>query len=1797
MVCLLFIAAGFSSVFGQSSWTWRNLTPGQLFNGLVYADGRHVAVGSGGRVSTSFDGIEWETKSSITRNTLSGIAYGEGLYVAVGDGGTILTSEDAQTWGQQNAGVSNALNAVVFAQGLFVVVGGDTDGDGIILTSPDGRTWTQRDPRVFSQLLKVAYGNGRYVATGVGGQIRYSYDGIHWNPGASVGIGYPGIVHGAGRFVVAGWGYVYASTDLMSWQKSSIPDFIDVSSLSFGNGVFVAIGTLGLYRSSDGFSWAKVSFPSVMTRDPAFVAFGNGTFLATWLDGSSGAISLLTSSDGLAWTSRSAGTPVDLYNVTFRNGQFVSEGASNTVLRSPDGVLWSSERNQKLVKVSDWAFGNGVYVASGDGMSNGIRVSVDGENWTQKHPFGISVVFAEGRFLASASVGGCYSSVDGESWSPVGGWGPSGDRKLLYMEERYVGINGTSISSSEDGVRWTPRYWQSPSSEQDRFFDAAVGNGTVVAVGHRSDKPVIMTSSDGITWTNYSPEVGGGLSAIAYGGGYFVAVGGSGTVVSSPDGIQWTLQNTGAGYPSSEGGDFTDVTFAEGRFVIVGNQGAVLTALPTGGGPPPALLGPVSGRAIVGQPFSLRLEVSGQPASFQTTDLPDGFTLNSSTGVIEGTAPAPGRYAWTLTATNDYGSTDSSFVLDVIAEPAWRSYNPAPLPGAIRGLAHNGQHFLAAGDTGSIHASVDGVVWNTYPTGHQAHLNAIASGVGRSVAVGDGGAIATSTDSIHWQPVLTPSSQNLSGAAYGNGVFVAVGGKGTILNSADGTNWSSTLAPTPNDFTAITFGEGLFVATTKIGTGDHVFTSPDGIAWTRRRGEGFDDPSSVTWGGDRFVIVRTDSSLDLSSNGEFWTRISSQGRLYFRFHSVFYAEGMFVAVGEEGEIGTSDNGNTWVERSSGVTATLRSVVFGNGRWLAASRDGVLVSSPDGINWTQISNSAGNTLRDMTQAKGAYVAVGDKGRILTSADGKRWTGQSFSANPLKAVAFGADRFVAAGGRWIVASWDGLNWSSEAVLPEASEVNDLTFANGVFLAVGDAGKIWTSPDGAVWTERTSGVGERLVSVAFNAGEFLAVGDKSTILASTDAANWTLRANPTSSELTGVVHGHAGYVATGQDGLILRSTDGVAWTPIQLPLRVALDKVAYGGGQYVVTGSETIFTSVDGVTWSAQASGTHHPLYGVFWDGSRFLAAGGGEMIMLSSDEFSKPAFTYGGALIARVGQEASFSPYSTNDPRTFSASGLPPGLSIDSETGRIFGRATSAGNYQVIVNASNGGESGTSRLQIKMLNWQPETSSAWVSLNSVCYGNGVFVAVGTQKSIHRSIDGHTWTRPAYGDNYRFMDVIHEGGKFITVATSGFVFSSADGVSWRQHNVRARQDLYAIARGNGVYVAVGDFGTIVTSPDGEVWTDRQAPAPENCKDVTFGGGRFVVSTFSGNFFVSSDGINWTSHFSGKQAAINSVTYFNGRFFAVRGSEVLTSLTGADWSIQSSLGYVLRRITNIGGGLATVGSATVEEQPQSMISASSDGVSWVSHEGGASMQLQDVAAGNGVMVAVGDGGTILSSSVPFITSGAAASLAIDAPSFSYQVVAAAGAASYTASGLPPGLSIDPATGLISGLPEKPGTYTVTVGATRGGIDATSIVTITVPSLYEWWKGQSFTAEQRLDPQIIGDTIDLDGDGIKNLMEFALGLDPWVPDREKLPVSEILSADGSEYLGIRVTRPRYTGEVPCRVETSDSPAFLQVTLVPETGTPSPSGESSETRTYRDTVPLGDNPRRFIRVKFSNLPE
>jgi len=149
-----------------------------------------------------------------------------------------------------------------------------------------------------------------------------------------------------------------------------------------------------------------------------------------------------------------------------------------------------------------------------------------------------------------------------------------------------VGDNGIILTSS-DGISWTKR----TSGTTKNLYGVTYGNSTFVTVG---DNGTILTSSDGTTWTERdglrstwaTPKY---LKGVTYRKKLFVAVGRNGLILNSPDGITWKQRKSGTKYNlvgitytsscgKAEWKELFGGLCKNGIFVGVGKNGKIVTS-------------------------------------------------------------------------------------------------------------------------------------------------------------------------------------------------------------------------------------------------------------------------------------------------------------------------------------------------------------------------------------------------------------------------------------------------------------------------------------------------------------------------------------------------------------------------------------------------------------------------------------------------------------------------------------------------------------------------------------------------------------------------------------------------------------------------------------------------------------------------------------------------------------------------------------------------------------------------------------------------------------------------------------------------------------------------------------------------------------------------------------------------------------------------------------------------------------------------------------------------------------------
>lgn len=267
--------------------------------------------------------------------------------------------------------------------------------------------------------------------------------------------------------------------------------------------------------------------------------------------------------------------------VCYGNGLFVavaSDGTGNRVMTSPDGLTWTSR-----VSASDsyWRaviYGNGLFVAVG-GSSNGtVMTSPDGINWTARTPASASlewftVAYGNGLFVAAGQGGNTMTSPDGINWTlrptSAAGYIP----KVRFADGKFVFIaqSGTNrIGYSVDGINWT----YVTSQDAVNLASITFGNGLWVFKGAGG----VRSTRDFVTFiTGVTPAVAGAVNDGVYADGTFLFLDSAGTVVHvSLDGIYFDSRSS---HPLGASVAASAACYADGKIIIVCATGATTRVL------------------------------------------------------------------------------------------------------------------------------------------------------------------------------------------------------------------------------------------------------------------------------------------------------------------------------------------------------------------------------------------------------------------------------------------------------------------------------------------------------------------------------------------------------------------------------------------------------------------------------------------------------------------------------------------------------------------------------------------------------------------------------------------------------------------------------------------------------------------------------------------------------------------------------------------------------------------------------------------------------------------------------------------------------------------------------------------------------------------------------------------------------------------------------------------------------------------------------------------------------------------
>jgi hypothetical protein len=606
----------------------------------------------------------------------------------------------------------------------------------------------------------------------------------------------------------------------------------------------------------------------------------------------------------------------------------------------------------------------------------------------------------------------------------------------------------------------------------------------------------------------------------------------------------------------------------------------------------------------------------------------------------------------------------------------------------------------------------------------------------------------------------------------------------------------------------------------------------------------------------------------------------------------------------------------------------------------AFRDGSTTPPDTPAGWTSLGTRAGTA----AAARLAYIT--GQAFDQPAPDGFTLQATMFGGASMGNITWGNGLFVAVGPAGaLYTSPDGVNWTSRTSSFGSVEIYTANYGNEIWVATGASGDIATSTDAITWTQRSSGfdaaaaIYEAVYSKEQNL--WVAIANASgagEIATSTNGTTWTMRTSPFgASGIYGVAFGNGVWVAVGLDGKTATSPDGISWTlnPTLFSPGASIFVVAFVDGVFYTAGAGgNLATSTDGINWTIRNSSFGSSTIGCICKIGKYVVATGitGKMASTSDGgaNWTQRSVGFGTTNIAGIAYGNGIA---------VAVSGTLGKVSTLDVALAVFQNATS-----VVCNVYRGLDS-TTPIGVTASNTGTGTTA---NLPAVANGPTSFVAgfVG-HRSTDVSLDefpGRWALRVVPTERYT---AVAGGNGFVAVGVSQRTYRSNDGVVWtRNTNILPTSSQASIAYGNSLWVLGSIGGDVYSSTDGIVWTARTSNLANTINGIAYDGvGVWVLVAASGGLASSTNGTTWTARTSSFSATtIQAVAYGGSQWVAVgQLGKIATSPDGTNWTQQTS-SFSTSGILSVAYG----GGVWVAVGQSGKLASSTDGVTWTQRTSG---------------------------------------------------------------------------------------------------------------------------------------------------------------------------------------------------------------------------------------------------------
>lgn len=574
-------------------------------------------------------------------------------------------------------------------------------------------------------------------------------------------------------------------------------------------------------------------------------------------------------------------------------------------------------------------------------------------------------------------------------------------------------------------------------------------------------------------------------------------------------------------------------------------------------------------------------------------------------------------------------------------------------------------------------------------------------------------------------------------------------------------------------------------------------------------------------------------------------------------------------------------------------------------WLAGATAGLgAVGLP--LRW-RFSNPVphGNNIVEMAYLPGSpglWVQVAERGQLYTSSDFDLWIPRATgTTHALRGAAFLGQRLIVVGACGTVLYADALDRVQRGTLSD-NNTNDwleaVAASPTLAVAVGDAGAIYTTTNGAFWQRQNAGISTWLTGVAYGAGTFVAVGDAGFIATSPNGSTWTPRTSGTTVDLNRVAYlGGSRFMAVGRGGLSLMSSNaGVSWSQDRCGATNDLYSAAALATARLVCGRNEVWLNETG-SWSNQLARPGGPPAWTY-----YTSLGQGSVWTLAGQT---------GLMVE--GYKTNWAPVLWQMPFDSVRHWLWDVVRVADLYVAVGDRATvlTSGDGvnwalelvpEAVTNSIFLGVGGSTNLLVAV----GDAGSIMISPNlatNIPMADGTGSGSGSTNRLTSSLGVIWFALPRLGTN-DLQGVAYGQGLYVVTGAKGLVFTSRNGTNWARQTTPLTKFLSSVTAWPGGFVASGDDGALLTSADGTNWTVRSSGTTNWLYRVRYLGSNLIAVGQNGTIRTSPDGVNWVARSSGTSRWLTDVTLIADTYFVVgQGGTVLASTNLAHWTAVGTI------------------------------------------------------------------------------------------------------------------------------------------------------------------------------------------------------------------------------------------------------------------------------------------------------